>query len=294
MSLSTRAVSTLFLLTASAATALLLSITVAATVYGQELVQPPPTPAELNMQEGQTFDPGAGIMTKASREGYVNGKKYVLNPVQDMYPGFFLPNGKGGYIWSADKSPMAPPDPKYADARELKLKMRELADQLFAAGSDDLAGSVALPVSFVNQDNFEETSSFGRYIAEAMFYECNQRRFPVREYRTGDEVSTKQAGGDFLLSRRAQRIYPDGGALVLLGTYLPDRDNVFVHARLIRSGDGRVLRTGSLVFPQNPLTKRLLAKRNITLEATYVGLKDFTTMTRDTDITSIDLGEDIH
>jgi hypothetical protein len=189
---------------------------------------------------------------------------------------------------------MAPPDPKYVDARELKLKMRELANQLFAAGSNDLGGSVALPVSFVNQDNFEETSSFGRYIAEAMFYECNQRGLPVQEYRTGDEVNTQRAGGDFLLSRRAQRIYPDGGSLILLGTYLPDRDNVFVHARLIRAGDGRVLRTGTLVFPQNPLTKRLLAKRNITLEATYVGVKDFTTMTRDTDITSIDLGEDIH
>jgi hypothetical protein len=96
MSLSTRAVSTLFLLTASAATALLLSITVATTVYGQELIQPPPMPSELNMQERQTFDPGAGIMTKSSQEGYVNGEKYVLNPVQDIYPGFFLPNGRGG------------------------------------------------------------------------------------------------------------------------------------------------------------------------------------------------------
>ena len=81
-------------------------------------------------------------------------------------------------------SPSPCPQPKWKARAELRLKVRELASQLFEAGKDQLAGGVTMPASFVNQDNLDSSSSFGRYIAEQLFYELNQLGVPVREYRT--------------------------------------------------------------------------------------------------------------
>ena len=70
----------------------------------------------------------------------------------------------------------APTDPEYVDAVELKLKCRELADQMLATMPNDaLKGVVALPTSFVEQGNRSVSSPLGRLISEALIYEFNQR-----------------------------------------------------------------------------------------------------------------------
>ena len=87
---------------------------------------------------------------------------------------------------------------------------------------------------------------------------------------------------------------PDPSAAYVMGTYYFDRMTVFLNARLVRVSDGAVLSTASLTLPQTPVTRQMLARTGRKLEMTYLGLKDRETMIRDTDITNIDLGEDLH
>lgn len=151
-----------------------------------------------------------------------------------------------------------PTSPQYLEAQELKLKVRELADQLLATLPNDcLTGLVALPTSFVNLDNFQQSSTFGRLVGESLIYEFNQRSFPVREYRLPGYIAMRAEQGDFALARQGIVNAQEKWAALLLGTYYRDKDAVFVNARLVRAADGMVLRTAQLVLVNTALVERL-------------------------------------
>jgi len=198
------------------------------------------------------------------------------------------------------------PDPAYADARELKLKLRELADQLVADMQDcSLQGAVALPTSFVSLDDFNESSAFGRLIGEQLFYELNQRGYPVREYRMSGNIQPRERAGEFALSRELGSLSAKpGNAVVIVGTYARGNNAVFVNARLVRPKDGRVVRTANLVIESNPTLESMLAKasRNVKKGGVKIAegvmtIQDFDTAMRPPEpqnVTFIDKGEDIH
>ncbi|MDR3357888.1 MAG: hypothetical protein LBN96_03315 [Desulfovibrio sp.] len=154
---------------------------------------------------------------------------------------------------------LAPGQPDYVDAVELKLKCRELADQMLATMPNDaLQGFVAMPTAFVDQDNSSQSSPLGRLIAESMFYEFNQRGFPTREYRLTGNIAV--VGGRDDLALAADQIVPAGGqkwAALIVGTYYVEKRATFVNARLVRAGDGLVLRTGQLVLANTPVVMRM-------------------------------------
>ena len=195
------------------------------------------------------------------------------------------------------------PDPDYADARELKLKVRELAEQLVADMQDcSLKGVVALPTSFVNLDDFNETSAFGRLIGEQLFYELNQRGYPVREYRMSGNIQPKPKTGEFALSRELGAVSASG-AVVIAGTYSKGPNAVFVNARLIRPRDGRVIRTANLVIESNPTVETMLANRSRNVKGGVhvaegtMSIMDFGMAMlppEPQNLTFIDKGEDIH
>ncbi len=200
----------------------------------------------------------------------VDGKRVPLSTVKEQDMGYFLPDGKGGLIWSQSGEPRPEVNKSYMDAREIKLQVRELAEQLLANITQfELRGKIALPTSFVNQDNFEESSAFGRYIAEQMFHEFNQRGFEVREYRlSGQNIRMREGEGDFYLSRAKGKVTAlDRANVVLVGTYYHDDKNVFINARLIRPSDGYVYRTGQMVMPITGTTRTMLAKSGRRLES---------------------------
>lgn len=151
-----------------------------------------------------------------------------------------------------------PTSPQYMEAQELKLKVRELADQLLATMPNEcLTGLVALPTSFVNLDNFQQSSSFGRLVGESLIFEFNQRSFPVREYRLPGYIAMRAEQGDFALARQGLINAQEKWAALLLGTYYRDKDAVFVNARLVRAADGMVLRTAQLILVNSELVDRL-------------------------------------
>ncbi|GFM37556.1 lipoprotein [Desulfovibrio psychrotolerans] len=248
----------------------------------------------LSSGRAEQFDPVTAMrVSKTPETVMMDGMAVPMRSMRTIDSGIVVPDGNGGLIWREGARPE--PDPSHVAARELKLKVRELADQLLSnIDRKFMKGVTAMPVSLVNQDDFEESSSFGRYMAEALFYEFNQRGFPVREYRGGDLVLRK-GEGEFLLSRAQQQIYVDSGmTMFVAGTYYQDKQNVFVNVRMFRAADGMVLRTAQLVFPQSDVSRRMLANTGKRLEETYVGMNDYDMLTRAFDLTAFDLGEDFH
>jgi len=154
---------------------------------------------------------------------------------------------------------VSPTDPNFIAAQEVKLKVRELADQLLASlPNDALAGFVALPTSFVDQNDFTSSSPLGRYLAEGLIYEFSQRGFPVREYRTDGSITMSEGIGETTLARKGKIATAKGkGNALLIGTYHQDPDAIFVNARLVRSSDGLVLRTGQIMLTPNAVTLRM-------------------------------------
>lgn len=150
-------------------------------------------------------------------------------------------------------------DPGYTDAVEIKLKARELADQMLATMPNDaLQGVVAMPTAFVDQNNTARSSALGRLLAESLFYEFNQRGFPAREYRLNGAISV-QGGREDLALAADQMVSTVGQkwAALVVGTYHVDKDATFVNARLVRASDGLVLRTGQLVLVNTAIVARL-------------------------------------
>ncbi len=278
---------------------ILLLLPFAGAAFAEELVYPgyamPNWPNESVPQKGlEELDPGAPMKTSGPFQGNVKGKQVPVYPQNTQHAGVLVPDGRGGYVWTGAHKPIEMPPTGEAAGRELKLKVRELADQLLSIESTtSLAGAIALPTTFVHQDDFQSSSSFGRYIAEQLFYEFNQRGMPVREYRVGAELVSRPRQGDFFLSRNAGNIVMNSRrAAVVVGTYYHDRYNVYVNARLINGVTGMVLRTANVVFPQNQVTRGMFA--NVNLKPGYMRIMDYDTVTNATDLTAIDLGEDVH
>ena len=121
-----------------------------------------------------------------------------------------------------------------------------------------LQGYVAMPVSFVDQNNTQVSSPLGRLIAESMFYEFNQRGFPTREYRLTGKIDVEGGKNDLALAANQLVTYKgQKWAALLVGTYYVDRDATFINARLVRASDGLVLRTGELVLRNTPVLLRM-------------------------------------
>ena len=233
-------------------------------------------PNSFSEQRQLEFNPGTPLALEENGDVLVDGQNVPLRTATEQNLGFFLPDGEGGMIWSKSNREQPAPNPDYMDARELKLQVRELAAQLLDnIQQHELRGKIGMPTSFVNQDNFDQSSSFGRYIAEQMFHEFNQRGFSVREYRIGDPVIRMREGeGDFYLTREKGSVpVNDKTNVVLVGTYYQDGKNLFINARLIRPSDGLVYRTGQMVVQITPTTKTMLAKTGRRLQAGTLGIE---------------------
>ena len=253
--------------------------------YSREVLNPmaPPTMAVISGDHGP--------------DAYYKGQKVSSLQAEAPTAGLVVQDGRGGIVVLEGQKP-TPQDPNYVNARELKLKVRELAEQLIADVTDPyLRSAVALPSAFVDLNNMHRTSAFGRLFSEQLIYEFNQRGFPVREYRIPDSITVVDSVGEFYLTRLVENVKVQApGAVVIAGTYHADNQAIFVNARLVRPNDGRVLRTANLVIPNNGLNKRLLKPTLVTtLAASSIEIKNCGTgpaavLPR----SSIDMGADIH
>lgn len=140
------------------------------------------------------------------------------------------------------------PEPVKAD---IVGTSHEAADILLqrSAGKLDPAKSI-IAATFVNIDNLDKASSFGRIVSEQVASRFSEQGYSVVEMLLRNNVYIKQRQGEFLLSRELRSISSEHNAqAVIVGTYALGRKNVYVTARLIRSKDSIILASYDYSLP---------------------------------------------
>jgi TolB-like protein len=119
-----------------------------------------------------------------------------------------------------------------------------IADQLADNGSQSIGSSDTLIVaSFVNVNNLEESSSFGRMIAEQIASRFAQRGHRVIEMKLRQtSIFISEGKGEFMLSRDLREISRTHNAsAVVVGTYADGGNRLYVSARIVRPTDNLIL-----------------------------------------------------
>lgn len=249
---------------------------------------------EIQNASPRGFDPGAVMSIEDGGTANVGGRNVDVNTATRKYTGYFMPDGNGGMIFTPGKEVKAPSQ-RFIEAREIKLKVRELADQLTTNLPESLKGSTFLPVSFVSQDNMDSTSSFGRYIAEQLYFEFNQRGMNVQEYRLANKITMHEGVGETALTRNLPaKSIRSTSAILAVGTYFSTRDAVMLNARLVRGSDGTVLSSANMVFKQTKLSRSMLANRSVKSGGIRIKAFPRPKPANTGPANPFDLGQDIH
>ncbi|UIJ39022.1 hypothetical protein LWC08_05465 [Desulfobaculum bizertense] len=265
----------------SAALLLALCAPQSASAVDSLLIENTHSPSSGTAQkDALSVDPGTGV--SSDRDGWIHedGQTRSLRSQGKIHPGVMVPDGDGGYIWLHSANPLQAPDVNQQAAQELRLKIRELAQQILDSDVD-LTACVTIPVSFVHQDNLQQSSPFGRLVAEQMYNELKRQHMNVVEFRSSERVRPRPQQGEFALSRDISELNQKRTVAILTGTYYYDANTIFVNGRLFQKADGKVLGTGSITIPQNATTLALLKSQNRPmrkLRAAEIELRSFDEM----------------
>lgn len=123
----------------------------------------------------------------------------------------------------------------------------------------DLADGIAVS-SFVDLKKLTRTSSFGRYLAEQLMTEFQQRGYQVIEIRKSTSILIQEKRGEYGLSRDLAEIKQRVATRTLItGTYTLAGDHILVNAKVIDNKNAALLSSATMVLPRNQLTDLLLA-----------------------------------
>jgi len=162
-------------------------------------------------------------------------------------------------------APVAPPALTVNEAAALRTEIQGLANELFRNLADadpengDL-GKGVLVCTFVELKKLSRTSSLGRYVAEQLMNEMQQRHYEVVEIRKSQAVMMQEKRGEFGLSRNPAEVSQNVAAgAMLTGTYTPSKDSIVINARIVDNRSAKLLSSATAIIPRNQLAEQLLA-----------------------------------
>jgi len=134
------------------------------------------------------------------------------------------------------------------------------ADNLISQARPPLIPRQAILVaSFVNIDNLEESSTFGRTLSEYLGSRLTQNGYSVVEMKLRKSIFMKRAEGEFVLSRDLKEISIRHNAqAIVVGTYSVGKSVVYISARIIKLADSTILSSYAFKMPLGKNTKKML------------------------------------
>jgi TolB-like protein len=121
--------------------------------------------------------------------------------------------------------------------------------------------SPILVASFVNIDDLDDSSTFGRVVSEQFASRFKQRNYTTIEMKLRTNVFISASSGEFLLSRELTEISAKHRAqAVVVGTYAVASKKVYLTARIINVSDGRVLSSYDYDIPITSDVFKMLLK----------------------------------
>ena len=117
-----------------------------------------------------------------------------------------------------------------------------------------------IAASFVNINNLEESSTFGRVISEQIVARLSQNGYRIKELRLrNNSILIKEGLGELLLSREMKNISKNQDAFaVLVGTYAIAEDIMFVSTRIVSTSNDTIIAAHSFQIEINPTIDCLL------------------------------------
>ncbi len=138
-----------------------------------------------------------------------------------------------------------------------------IADKLAENAAQSIGPSDSLIVaSFVNVNNLEESSSFGRIIAEQIASRFAQRGQSVIELKLRqNSIFISEGKGEFMLSRDLREISKTHNtSAVVVGTYANGGDRLYVSARMVRPADNILIAAWDYGIPMQPNTMSVMLR----------------------------------
>jgi TolB-like protein len=109
-----------------------------------------------------------------------------------------------------------------------------------------IINSPTIVTTFVDLNDLEQTSVFGRLLAEKLLDELSRRGFQVVEVRRAQDLFIKKSVGEMILTRKIEELASVTKArTVLAGTYVATSEGVIINARLIDIKSPEILSTVS-------------------------------------------------
>jgi TolB-like protein len=139
-----------------------------------------------------------------------------------------------------------------------------IGDDLALQLKINLRGSAAgrqrlIMATFVDLDDLERTSRFGRTLPEALANQLFRHGFGVVEIRKAEELFVQNRGGEMVLTRDAARLAASAAADgIVCGTYALTPRTVIVSVRLLDAGSQEVLSVADMEIQRSPAINGLL------------------------------------
>jgi TolB-like protein len=135
--------------------------------------------------------------------------------------------------------------------------VNQLENNLKAPISPD---DTIIVASFVDINNLNVSSAFGRIMAEQMGSRLAQKGYKVIEMKLRqNSIFVEEGKGEFLLSRDLKDISLNHQAsAVVVGTYACSSDKIYVSTRVVRPSDSVVLSSFDYGIPANLMMQQSL------------------------------------
>jgi len=118
---------------------------------------------------------------------------------------------------------------------------------------------IILVASFVDVNNVQRSSNFGRMLAEHMVSRWSQNGYTVVEVKLRDSIFIKEREGEFLLSRRLKDISCAHNAqAVVVGTYLLAQKEFYLAARVVQANNAKIISSSDVRLPLSDNLKSML------------------------------------
>ena len=124
-----------------------------------------------------------------------------------------------------------------------------LADQLLRNMDVDQGKYPVIVTTFVNLNNFKETSDLGRLLKENLIHELQVRGWKVVDINYMPKIKVNK-NGEFVLTRDMRKLAKKYKvSSILVGTYAIVDNALIVNARVINAKNGIVISTGQFEIP---------------------------------------------
>lgn len=121
--------------------------------------------------------------------------------------------------------------------------------------------SPMLIASFVDINQLDKSSSFGRIISQQIGSAVSAKGYMVKEMLLRNNVYIKQSHGEFLLSRQLRDISSKHKAqAVIVGTYAIGKNTLYATAKIISVENNTIISSYDFTLPLGPDIKELLRK----------------------------------